>query len=410
MKLLYIAYSCDPFNGSEDQIGWNIPISSEKLGNEVYVITKEEHRETITEYIENHPWIKINFFYVDIPKIYKFFFTSLLYSMRIILWQKQSYKLAKKICNDYEIKIIHQVTPIEVRALGDYGKIKDIHFVAGPIGGGFPIPKPLRDYTKKYVFTEFFRKVLNTFSFILLKFNSKVKKCDYIFFINEETKVMFDKFHIPINENTWEYHCDVGIANELLRKPKKIENKDNIIFLVPGRLTYRKGHQLLFDSIPRNIDSSISFTFRIVGGGPHEKKIRSKINEDPFLKKHVILVGKVPYNEMEKEYEECSVVVFPSLSEGTGMVLIEGIANSKPLITAKLFGAKIMLNEFSSWLYYGENKKQIIDSFRSSITEVLYKTDEIYLKSKAAYEIASYYTWDSKVVHFMDIYKKIMTK
>ena len=40
MNVLYIAYSCEPFNGSEDQIGWNIPSVSDEIENVVHVITK----------------------------------------------------------------------------------------------------------------------------------------------------------------------------------------------------------------------------------------------------------------------------------------------------------------------------------------------------------------------------------
>ena len=41
MNILYIAYSCNPFAGSEDKIGWCVPYESSKT-NKVYVITKEE--------------------------------------------------------------------------------------------------------------------------------------------------------------------------------------------------------------------------------------------------------------------------------------------------------------------------------------------------------------------------------
>ena len=43
MKILYVAYSCDPYNGSEDKFGWNIPYIYSKNNPKdiVYLITKE---------------------------------------------------------------------------------------------------------------------------------------------------------------------------------------------------------------------------------------------------------------------------------------------------------------------------------------------------------------------------------
>ena len=54
MNILYIAYSCLPDSGSENKIGWNIPIESSKSNN-VFVVTKEEHREAIEAYLKKHP-------------------------------------------------------------------------------------------------------------------------------------------------------------------------------------------------------------------------------------------------------------------------------------------------------------------------------------------------------------------
>ena len=54
MNILYIAYSCNPFAGSEDKIGWCVPYESSKT-NKVYVITKEEQREPVEKYLQSHP-------------------------------------------------------------------------------------------------------------------------------------------------------------------------------------------------------------------------------------------------------------------------------------------------------------------------------------------------------------------
>ena len=49
MNILYIAYSCSPNHGSEDRIGWKIPLAS-AANHRVFVLTKEEHRSEIEEF------------------------------------------------------------------------------------------------------------------------------------------------------------------------------------------------------------------------------------------------------------------------------------------------------------------------------------------------------------------------
>ena len=53
MNILYIAYFCSPYWGSEDRIGWRIPLESAK-SNCVYVITRIEERRSIEQYTLRH--------------------------------------------------------------------------------------------------------------------------------------------------------------------------------------------------------------------------------------------------------------------------------------------------------------------------------------------------------------------
>ena len=130
MNILYIAYSCNPFAGSEDKIGWCVPYESSKT-NKVYVVTKEEQREPVEKYLQSHPLENIKFYYVDIPNFYKKIFKGFMYSGRLNVWNRRVLPLAKKICANQKIDVIHQITPIEFRAIGDYGKICRINTKEG---------------------------------------------------------------------------------------------------------------------------------------------------------------------------------------------------------------------------------------------------------------------------------------
>lgn len=95
MNILYIAYSCNPFAGSEDKIGWCVPYESSKT-NKVYVITKEEQREPVERYLQSHPLENIEFYYVDIPAFYKKIFKGFMYSGRLNVWNKRPFLLQRK--------------------------------------------------------------------------------------------------------------------------------------------------------------------------------------------------------------------------------------------------------------------------------------------------------------------------
>ena len=92
MNILYIAYSCNPFQGSEDKIGWNVPVESAKT-NKVYVISKEEQRKPVEKYLSEHDVKNIEFFFVDIPSFYKKIFSGFMYSGRLNIWNKRAFQV-----------------------------------------------------------------------------------------------------------------------------------------------------------------------------------------------------------------------------------------------------------------------------------------------------------------------------
>ena len=235
-----------PNKGSEEKIGWNVPLESAKTNN-VYVITKEEHRKTIEEYLLANNIKNIKFYFVDIPKIYKKVFRGSMYSLRLNKWHKRAFPVAEKICKENNIDIIHQITPIEFRSIGDYGKIKGIKFVCGPIGGGEYIPKGLFSYAQKFVIVEWLRTLLNTFYRMKFWLTKKLSRCDYILFANKETMQYLRKLTVGIRS---EIYFDNGISAEDFVESKKNDIGDRTLnIIVAGRLAYRKGHALLFDAL-----------------------------------------------------------------------------------------------------------------------------------------------------------------
>ena len=68
MKILYIAYASSPYGGSEEAVGWNLPLAmSQNLDNDVHLITKIEQKEAIEDYSSKHPELRLHVYYCDIP-------------------------------------------------------------------------------------------------------------------------------------------------------------------------------------------------------------------------------------------------------------------------------------------------------------------------------------------------------
>lgn len=186
MNILYIALSCNPYRGSEDKIGWEIPRQSAKQ-NRVHVITIEQQRRDIERYMKENPQENLHFYYVDIPSVLKKLYAGPFFTGRLNALHRYALPVAREICEKHDIAIIHQITPIEFRSIGDYGKIPNVKYVCGPLGAGQVIPKCLMGYMGKKAMVEQVRSLANYISLWLLKINKKMQRCDYLLFVNQET-------------------------------------------------------------------------------------------------------------------------------------------------------------------------------------------------------------------------------
>lgn len=69
-----------------------------------------------------------------------------------------------------------------------YGKIANIKFVCGPLGGGESLPNGLKDYAKGHEIIEVVRSEINRWYRFKLRITGKLNRCDYIMFANKETQ------------------------------------------------------------------------------------------------------------------------------------------------------------------------------------------------------------------------------
>lgn len=395
MNILYIAYSCSPVTGSEDRVGWNVAVEMSKI-HRVHVITKIEHKEAIECYLHQYPIDNICFHYVDIPNIYKRFFKGFLYSGRLNIWHNIALPLAEEICRKYKIEIIHQLTPVELRAIGDYGRIKNVKYICGPLGGGEYVPKGLSFYKKGHYSVELLRDLMNRWYRLWFKITGRLERCDYFIYANEETKQYMGCGN----------HVEAEIAVDSICPKKKSSFNKNCVFLMAGRMIYRKGLDFLFDTIERIPEDKL-FEVRIIGDGPEMHKLKSRWDKSKKLQKHIVFMGRIPFLEMKNEYDKADVFLMPSIRETTGSVLFEAMANGIPIIAINHFGSGLLLNDDLGWTFDGNTKEEFIESFANAIVDCIDHPEEVRRKGNNMLLAAKKYTWNIKVQHYETIYKKI---
>lgn len=119
------------------------------------------------------------------------------------------------------------------------------------------------------------------------------------------------------------------------------------VLLCPGRVDPRKGSQYLlraFAQVQTEFDG-LGLVFAGGGRGDYIKSMQSMISE-LGLEEKVLLTGRV--DDLSPFYQNCEMVVIPSLSEGIPITLQEALAFEKPVLCSRLKGTYDYAKELPS--------------------------------------------------------------
>jgi 1,2-diacylglycerol 3-alpha-glucosyltransferase len=106
------------------------------------------------------------------------------------------------------------------------------------------------------------------------------------------------------------------------------------IILHVGRVVKEKNLDDLLAAAPLILKTVPDAVFVIVGAGPYDDSLHHSVLEKG-LRKHVILTGFVPDEDLPDFYAAANVFAFPSTYETQGIVALEAMAAGIPIVAAR---------------------------------------------------------------------------
>jgi len=134
----------------------------------------------------------------------------------------------------------------------------------------------------------------------------------------------------------------LGIKKPIFVIPNAIEFSDIISrktnpyqFIYVGRLVFYKNLEVVIKAIDIVRKKEPKIKLILVGDGPHRKSL-VKLIAKLKLEKNVKFQGYVSSEEKLRFIGESNALVFPSLLEGFGLVILEAFSQKKPVIVSNL--------------------------------------------------------------------------
>ncbi len=334
MKILLSAYACHPVIGSEARLGWQWAEQLVMRGHQVWVLTRGVARVDIEAYYaEKGCPANLHFIYHECR--------SLLPVLRVLrarfryfyyyVWQWGAYKEARRWHIHESFDLVHHVTWVQYRAPSFMGRL-GIPFVFGPVAGGESTPWRLRMVTGfRQTIIDLFRDVWSHIARIDPLVMRTYREASRI-------NVTPDTYRSIPPLARYKAHTQLAIAYESPHKTliTRTPNKE-LRLLYVGRFLGLKGMPIGLNAFAMARESSPEITLTMVGDGPESEAWRAQA-KSLGITASVTWINWLPHAEVESLYLSHDVLLFPSLHDSGGLVVLEAMAQGTPVLCLDLGG------------------------------------------------------------------------
>jgi glycosyltransferase involved in cell wall biosynthesis len=398
MKLLISAYACAPNRGSEHGIGWNWTTEAHRLGHEVWALVSPAHRDAIEKASRTDPvcagihWIFPELRYWPLepaiePKWERTY---------NLIWQRAALRVARRLQQQVGFDAIHHLTWGGVRAPTFMGSLGP-PLIVGPTGGGETSPYSLRDgFGLRGRILEAVRDLSNSTLFINPIVRGGFDDAAVIFAKTADTRNLLGRH---LREKTVVFG-ELGIRKPQIASPRARRQTPPKI-LYAGRLLYWKGVHIAIQAFAELIAKIPDARFTIVGSGPEEAKLKADAQARK-LGDNIEFISWLPQNELFELYDNHDLLLFPSLHDSSGGVVLESLCHGMPVVCLDLGGPKNIVTPDSGIVVKtaGLNTTQVASSIANQIYEALSAPTTLADLSRGAISRAGEFVLSDRVAKF----------
>lgn len=367
-SILLSAYACEPGRGSEPGVGWSWATELARLGHGVTVITRAANRDAIEQEAPPAPG-QLNFVYYDLPASLLRWRTRLhAQAIYYVLWQWFAARHIRQLFPSLPFDLVHHITFVSARYPSFMGSL-GIPFWFGPVSGGEAVPAPLRPgFSAGQRCREWLRDVSNL-AVPLDPLMRRTFRCAERILVTPDTLSLVprqcrDKSAIQLG---------VGLprvaANAVARIPQRASDQLHLLYV--GRLLEWKGVDIALLAVNRMKEVNPNVRFTIVGQGAARSKLEGlarRLN----LENAVQWVGWQPQQRLAEYYRAAHVLLFPSLRDSGGMVVLEALAQGVPVLCTDLGGPGMIVDATCGRVMQtkGRRRLQLAEELARTLLEV----------------------------------------
>ena len=338
MKVLLSAYACEPGQGSEEGVGWNMAETTAR-NQKVWVLTRTFYKSKIEAELALTPNPNLHFVYFEpLGWSQDWRNTQGAVQLHYYLWQIWAYFVARTLHKQQLFDICHHVTYVKFWS-PSFLSLLPIPFVWGPVGGGEAAPKTFwKDFSLR-------AKIYETARDLAQKIGERdpftritARRSRLAYATTKDTAKRLKHLNAP----DVQVYSESGLSKQEIETLGQFQLPDDevIRFISVGRLIHWKAFHLgLRAFVQANLTNA---EYWIVGDGVESLALEA-FAKNSDISENIKFFGRLPRAETLQKLAQSHVVVHPSLHDSGGWACLEAMAAGRAVICLDLGGPAVQV-------------------------------------------------------------------
>lgn len=402
MKILLSAFACAPNTGSEVGGGWRYALELARE-HQVWVLTDESRRAAIEAFPASLPE-SLRIIYYRPGFLKKLPLNSKTAHLIYQAWQMGAWRVAKALDAELGFDVCWHLTYGVFRQPSWMWKVGK-PFVFGPVGGAERAPVRLwRGMPVREQIREFARDLVNFFAWCLPGLKATYRNADLVIARTEDTKSVLPSWaqaKTVVQQEIGGYPARVSPEN-------RAGHSGRLNVLFAGRLLGWKGVHLAIAAFADFLRQGGDGEFTIVGDGPMDAYLQT-LATDLGVSERIRFVRRMPQDELFRRYPDFDVLLFPSLHDSGGNVVIEALSFGVPVVCLDLGGPRCFVNDSCGVIVpaHQANRDEVVAGLASALLRIHAQPEWHRELCRSALVRANELTWEKQVARAMDLVMRV---
>ena len=308
--------------------------------------------------------------------------------------------LVKSLLRDDRFDIIHEPIPVSPKLPSMLFGLT-VPVIIGPMNGGMDYPP---NYKTDTWFERFIVGLLRATSAFWNVVLPGKRQAALLLVANRRT---YDALPENLKSKRVVEFVENGVDTNLFRPPPTSPGRSSLQIIHIGRLVDVKRVDLLLEACAHLIDK-VDFQLALVGDGPLRQNLERQVQQ-LSLKNHVRFHGRLPQSAAADLLRGSDVMVFPSMRECGGAVVLEAMACGVAVIAARWGGPEDYVAEDTGVLIPPATPHQFVDELANAMLWMARNAQARAKMGEAGRRRAvAHYDWGGKTEALLKIYQGVL--